>query len=439
MNRVLMPASVLAAMKKVAFAIFCMTLLMLFVAPAWADVCGDAFPTDELSCGVTITINGTPRSFRTITPAESNQYYDGSDDVLVGITNNSSVNIGAIILSGTGPGGPIFAFDADGACAILSSPPAGCPFGPTGYEGPNNTFKLNGDDVTTGKVVFKTPLAAGGGTTWFSLEGIPTGWVAIGEGKVLTGSATSIYKFGPGNPTLVNPGPLAPGSEDDFKITPQKTATDDPTGDIMTVTPVPVDPASFSAGPNFPATLACIPYFDYSSNSDGSNKAATCIELELDCSGADSCNFAYTTQLDYGIYGPGLFNNTNTLIGGPHLLLQHDVPCPTKAFTDDIVTQYTGATVGPAASPDPPPIRGGSQPAHTCLVSAYDTNSSVPLIAQGVTVSTFDGFELLSKMKATPIARPLPVPLIWDFNDSSGNPITTLTLCPNTSCPERRC
>jgi len=431
MKRILMSATALS-MKKVAFAILACALLILLAAPAWAAEAADpCTAVSEVGCGVLITITGTSGNLvATITGSKTS--YDG-DDQLVGIQNNSTnAAVGAIILSGPG----IFAFDGDGVCNYFTF--SGCPFDTSGYAGPDNTFVGISEGSSTGKVLFRHALAAHGGTTWFSLEGAPTNTVAIGENQTLTGNTQSVYKFGPGNPTR-SPGPLAAGSEDDFKITPKKTATDDPTGDSLTVTPVPVDPLQVSAGPNFPITLACIPYFDYSSNSDGSNKVATCVELELDCSsleGGDACNFQYTTQLDYGIYGPGLFNPANTLIGGPHLLVQHDVPCPaTGAFTDDIVTTYTGATVGPATSPDPPPIKGSGSPGHSCLGSFYDTNPSVPLIAQGVTVSTFGGFEFpVSNTKTNPILRPLPVPLIWDFNDSSGTPITNLFLCPTTSC-----
>jgi hypothetical protein len=424
-------------MKKVAFAILACAMLMLFAAPAWADVCGDAFPSDEISCGVTITITGTAGNLQALID-RTGAAYDGDDDQLVGITNNSLVKVGAIILSAPG----LFAFDGDGACANLYNPPNGCPFGPTGYEGPNNVFKVISSD--TGKVLFTTPLAANGGTTWFSLEGVPVTTVAIGENQTLTGNTQSIYKFGPGNPALVNPGPLAPGSEDDFKITPLKTASDNPTGDSLTVTPVPVPAWGAHTATNF-QNLACVPYFDYSSNSNGTDKSPVCIELELDCSSpaeiGDSCNFQYTTQLDYGIYGDGLLNGSNSLIGGPHLLVQHDVPCPAIGFTEDIVLSYTGATAGPAASPDPPPIKGSGSPGHSCLVSAYDTRSTVPLIPQGVTVSTFFGFEfpVFNDPKKNIIFPPIPELLNWDSHDSSNNGVPNLHLCKavnptNASC-----
>jgi hypothetical protein len=421
---------VLIEKKKMLFAIFGCVLLMLFVAPAWGDVCSTAIPAVS-GCGAMITISGTRGNLSaTITLTEFGAY-DGSDDYLVGIQNTSSVAVGAIILSAPSIEGTsnLFAFDHDGACNYFEL--QNC--GPTGYEGPNNTFVGISADKTTGKVLFTTPLLppsgeTPGGTTWFSLEGAPVNTVAIGENQTLTGGTTSIYKFGPGNPTL-SPNPLPPGSEDDFKITPQKTAADDPTGDSLTVTPVPVDPSQFSAT-NFP-TLACIPYFDYSSNSDGTNKAARCVELELDCTGKDSCNFQYTAQLDYGIYGPGV--PSGNLIGGPHFLVQHDVPCPATGFSDDIVISYTGANAGPATSPDPPPIKVGGKPGHSCGVSAFDP--SAPVIPAGVTVSTFDGFELLSPTKPNPIFTGFPEFLIFDVRDSSGNPVTDLTLCANTSCP----
>jgi hypothetical protein len=169
----------------------------------------------------------------------------------------------------------------------------------------------------------------------------------------------------------------------------------------------------------------------------------------MDCSGG--CNFQFTTQLDYGVYGPGV--PTGNLIAGPHLLIHHDVPCPDTAFTDDITSAYTGANEGPVTSPDPPPIKGGTKPPHSCLVSAYNPaitfTGSPALIAAGQTVG-FSGFEkpvvnTLSpscQAQLKPLIVPvncivvgLPVILSWDQTDNSGNPITNLTLCTNTSCP----
>jgi len=53
-------------------------------------------------------------------------------------------------------------------------PPAGCPFGPTTYEGPGTSFSGISPDMTTGTVNF-TPSLAPGATGYFSLEDKLTG------------------------------------------------------------------------------------------------------------------------------------------------------------------------------------------------------------------------------------------------------------------------
>ena len=124
---------------------------------------------------------------------------------MIGIQNNSSVAVGAIVLSAP----PVFcqppytsnlfAFDGDGACTFFKND---CKYGPTGYEGPNNTFLGISPDRTTGKVLFTVPLAAPvgqtpGGTTWFSLENTPAAVAAVGENKLLTAGTTTTFPFGP--------------------------------------------------------------------------------------------------------------------------------------------------------------------------------------------------------------------------------------------------
>src|SRR5690348_10606399 len=63
--------------------------------------------------------------------------FDGNDDTLIGVQNNSGISIPNMTISGNN----IFGFDGDGLCASSISPrPASCPFGSTGYEGPNTSF-----------------------------------------------------------------------------------------------------------------------------------------------------------------------------------------------------------------------------------------------------------------------------------------------------------
>lgn len=140
-------------------------------------------------CDAQITLNSGGTATITLTGQPA---YDGSEDQLVGITNNSGSTIGSITLSGS----DIFGFDGDGAgesgtgCLITSGNPFPClsngPFGPTGYEGPNTTFTIT--DTDTGSVNFTNGLADGA-TAWFSLEEAPSA-----SGFTVTGTT-------PGSPT----------------------------------------------------------------------------------------------------------------------------------------------------------------------------------------------------------------------------------------------
>ncbi len=95
--------------------------------------------------------------------------FDGIEDNLVGILNNSSLTISSINLTGNN----IFGFDGDG----LSS--YGLSFGPSGYEGPNNTFTIV--DANNGTVNFTTPLAPGQ-NAYFALEEAPTLSLVVSPG-----------------------------------------------------------------------------------------------------------------------------------------------------------------------------------------------------------------------------------------------------------------
>lgn len=97
--------------------------------------------------------------------------FDGVEDTLIGVQNNSSTPISSIPLSATS-GKPLFGFDGDGLCnqlAFGNGEPVGCPFGPTGYEGPGVAFANISPDTTSGTVTF-SPAIAPGGSAYFSLE-----------------------------------------------------------------------------------------------------------------------------------------------------------------------------------------------------------------------------------------------------------------------------
>jgi hypothetical protein len=107
--------------------------------------------------------------------------FDGSDDALIGVINNSgSTFTGPVTLTGSGNGGGIFQFDGDGICTFTSTNSVSLSYctaaqksgiDPGDYQGPLNTFTGINASGTAGTVVI-TGLAAGA-TTFFSLEGSP--------------------------------------------------------------------------------------------------------------------------------------------------------------------------------------------------------------------------------------------------------------------------
>ncbi len=90
--------------------------------------------------------------------------YDGADDTLVGVRNDSHTTYTSLPISSEGAA--IFAFDNDGLCTYLGTPPY-C--GVTGYEGPGVTFADIDVDKHSGVLQFAPPLTPGS-RTFFALE-----------------------------------------------------------------------------------------------------------------------------------------------------------------------------------------------------------------------------------------------------------------------------
>jgi uncharacterized repeat protein (TIGR01451 family) len=290
MKNILMPATALAAMKKLAFAILGVALLMLMAAPAWAqDQCTAALPVGTASgCGALITVtgvdgNGNATFFTVMQPNNGNgNPYDGTEDTLVGIVNNSGQNLNSITL--TSPDttfGGLFGFDGDGPCA---SNPADC-HGPTGYEGPDNTFTIA--SPTSGTVNFTSPILSSCegsfcNSTWFALEGTPNSLTTVSQTQPTPPGVTTVFNFGPFN----------------FKSTPAATTQN---GNQLAITAVPIPPGTvihFADG----TQGTCIPY----DNTDGN-----CRAFDVQCSGTTDCTqgtyFAeFSTAYDAGtISEPG--------------------------------------------------------------------------------------------------------------------------------------
>jgi RHS repeat-associated protein len=121
------------------------------------------------SCAVLLVINADTTASVRVDPSQGP--FDRIEDTLVGVQNNSSQTIFSLSLSS--PIG-IFDFDGDGICSSFTVPrPAGCPFGPTGYEGPGVIFSNINTTRTAGIVNFN-PGIAPGRSAFFGLEESPS-------------------------------------------------------------------------------------------------------------------------------------------------------------------------------------------------------------------------------------------------------------------------
>ena len=187
---------------------------------------------------ITVTSNGN-----TVQTDPNQGPYEGAEDALIGVVNNSSAPISHMPLSVAGS--DLFGFDQDGICNPGTAPlPAGCaplagtaacgPQGGTcsfpkppgqpagyvepgnvpggtqnGYEGPTTWFSNVSADESSGTVNF-SPALQPGQSTYFSLEEPPTNTIGVGSSP--TGGSTSPPKVGKSTASFagtVNPEGLA--------------------------------------------------------------------------------------------------------------------------------------------------------------------------------------------------------------------------------------
>jgi hypothetical protein len=157
--------------------------------------------------------------------------YDGSDDTLVGIVNNSSSAIPAITVSG--PGSGLAGFDGDGICTYAAggiSSGGGAGFSgdsycdaqqlagtsPQDYSGPGNSFTLDPSSKDDVEVDFPGNGLVGGASSYFSLEGALTAAVVtarkggIKPARYVVLGDSVPYGHGLANPTKNKENGLAP-------------------------------------------------------------------------------------------------------------------------------------------------------------------------------------------------------------------------------------
>ena len=126
-----------------------------------------AVGNDNTGCEFLITVT-SPSTFTVTASSPDLGPYDGSDDTLVGVLNNSGSTITSISISSSVD---IFNFDGDGACSGSFGVIPGCAGAtdPSGYAPAGVTFSGVNASFTAGTVNFTSGLAPGG-STWFSLE-----------------------------------------------------------------------------------------------------------------------------------------------------------------------------------------------------------------------------------------------------------------------------
>lgn len=163
-------------------AVFSVVALCLVSKANAANICPTTVNTNS-DCGFILTIGaGGVVTGAAVAGAAP---YDGSDDALIGVVNNSGASYtGTITLQGQGNGGGLFGFDGDGICTFLSGAAgaycSAAGHDPSGYEGPNNTFSnITSVHTTddTGNVNIMN--LADGATTFFSLESSPASFGTV--------------------------------------------------------------------------------------------------------------------------------------------------------------------------------------------------------------------------------------------------------------------
>lgn len=134
----------------------------------------------ETSCPYLIDVTSTNPAVRpTVWRDATQSFYDGEDDVTVGVQNDSNAPLGSIHVGVAESGDHLFAFDGDGLCwSVLNPKPAECPFSPVSYDGPDTTLTAESNDA--GTVFFNTPLQPGQ-YTYFALEAAPREGIVAGE------------------------------------------------------------------------------------------------------------------------------------------------------------------------------------------------------------------------------------------------------------------
>ncbi|HEV2289831.1 MAG TPA: PEP-CTERM sorting domain-containing protein [Candidatus Acidoferrales bacterium] len=166
------------SIKKMLYPVFgcCLLLLAAGAAQAQSAVCpnvGSDSGLGPLYCGAEINVTSASGGVATAfsVTLTGNPAYDGIEDTSIGVTNNTGATLNSMTLTSTGIA---FGFDGDGICTYTGA--SYCSGTTYGYEGPNMTFAFSSGNLV---VTFTGGLGIGA-TTYFSLEGPPSGLTGPG-------------------------------------------------------------------------------------------------------------------------------------------------------------------------------------------------------------------------------------------------------------------
>ncbi len=197
----------------------------------------------DTSCQLLLVVNAD--NTITVLGDSSLGPYDGSDDTLVGIVNNSKAAVPAITV--TGPGSGLAGLDGDGLCTYSVS---GCPFGSTGYEGPGTSIKTDATLPDSAEIDFAGAGLAPGASSYFSLEGALTAASITGRPGTLS-PCTAVFYLGARGSGETGPGSVNGWNkgQDPSGFGPEVNEVSAQLQDAVGATNVQPDPLNYPADP----------------------------------------------------------------------------------------------------------------------------------------------------------------------------------------------